>query len=81
MWRPKNWKKQEAISADIDKCPHKTWDVAHSCGWRDGYEAGADAMLEALRNREYITIKYVINRADIDKNIKWYSIPDDEEAE
>ena len=49
MYRPKDWKYQVAIKCDIDKHPEKTWDVAHSYGWRDGHEAGADAMVEGQK--------------------------------
>jgi len=48
MWRPDNWEYQKKTIIDIDAHPEKTWDVAHSCGWADGYEAGADAILEAI---------------------------------
>ena len=51
-WRPEGWEYQQATVVDIDKFPKKTWDVAHSCGWRDGYEAGADALLKVLRKLE-----------------------------
>ena len=47
-YRPDGWEYQKAMNVDIDKFPKKTWDVAHSFGWRDGFEAGADAMLEVL---------------------------------
>ena len=44
-WRPDNWEYQDVLLIDIDIHPNKTWDVAHSYGWSNGYEAGADAML------------------------------------
>lgn len=53
MWRPDNWEYQHATKCDIDKNPEKTWDVAHSYGWRDGYEVGADAMLQHLFSQEH----------------------------
>lgn len=50
MYRPKNWEYQKAHSGDYDNASDgKKWDIAHSFGWRDGFEAGADAMLEALK--------------------------------
>ena len=42
---PKNPNKATLI--DIDKNPEKTWDVAHSFGWRDGWWEGRDDMLKA----------------------------------
>ena len=49
QWRPKGWEYQHARIINLDEHPEKTWDVAHDIGWRDGYEAGADAMLEGLK--------------------------------
>lgn len=49
-WRPENWETPKVIKKQIDgQSVGIIWEVAHSHGWRDGYEAGADAMLEALR--------------------------------
>jgi len=53
-WRPKGWKTPVAIKGDWDNAPNsKKWDIPHSHGWRDGFEAGADAILEALRGKGY----------------------------
>jgi len=49
-WRPEGWEYSKAIIGDWDNVTSaKKWDIPHSFGWRDGYEAGADAILEALK--------------------------------
>jgi len=49
MWRPKDWRIQYKIESDWDNAPTSLkWEIPHSHGYSDGYEAGADAMLEAL---------------------------------
>ena len=37
----------KALQIDIDKNSKKTWDVAHSYGWRDGWSTGRDDTIEA----------------------------------
>lgn len=37
----------KAFKINIDEHPEKTWDVAHSFGWRDGWECGKDAAMDA----------------------------------
>lgn len=47
MWRPKDWKyiKHEKIGI----LPHSVNPVINQAiGWDEGFEAGADAMLEAI---------------------------------
>ena len=42
---PENPNRARNIS--IDEHPEKTWDVAHSVGWRDGWESGRDDTIDA----------------------------------
>lgn len=46
MWRPKNWDNPYKLS---DKAKEKGYALIPGDGWHYGYEAGADAILEALK--------------------------------
>ena len=65
-WRPDGWEYQDVLLIDIDSNPKKTWDVAHSYGWSNGYEAGADTMLEVLLKDS----KFEITTSYLDKDHK-----------
>ena len=42
----------KGLNIDIDKFPKKTWDVAHSVGWRDGYQAGMEDLVDNANFRK-----------------------------
>ena len=72
-WRPKDW--------DIDKLIDK-FDETKPATEFDYFEAGADAMLRAIKDRGYISgaslrnVKGAIGWAGIDPNSRWYPIPE-----
>ena len=89
MWRPdkKVWArgKREHCEitvgdADCEHCPTNPMECD------TGFEAGADAMLKALRVRGFIIGESLRNTGGIgwqtiDPKSKWYSIPDDKDEE
>ncbi len=50
-WRPEGWE-NPALDGRIINEPHHNWQE-----WSNGWEAGADAMLEKLRKTAYAEIK------------------------
>ena len=88
MWRPKDWAEtrrrhcneqlKEVGGAECETCPADP----QTCSV--DYQAGADAMLEAIRSRGFIigeslrNVKGAVGWANINPKSKWYSIPDDE---
>ncbi len=71
MWRQDNW---EVYTRNIDNAHNTEKEI---------YEAGADAMLTAIRARGYISGQSLRNIegapgwAGIAPDSKWYSIPED----
>ena len=47
----------KALNVDIDANPKKTWDVAHSFGYRDGWSQGRDDIIIGLR---YVAVEPLI---------------------
>lgn len=77
MWRPNDWGKisKEAINKIVE-----IQGLYHP----DDFEAGADAMLEAIREGGHIrgvslrNVKDAIGWAGIDPNSRWYCIPEEQ---
>lgn len=90
MWRPKDWKNpyKILIESQMEIRPStfdslSPTDQVRYMGMSEGYESGANAMLEKLRATGHVSGEALRNTKargwlGIDLKSKWYCIPDEE---